>query len=68
MSKVEHVSRAPLQVPLLPVFADVMLQPASFLSHYLPASVDANIPRNFTRQVCLHALARQVCQQRPCFD
>ncbi|KAK9849134.1 hypothetical protein WJX84_004479 [Apatococcus fuscideae] len=41
------------QVPLLPIFSEVMLQPASFLSHYLPTSVDASIPRNFTRQAAM---------------
>ena len=48
-----------VQVPLLPIFSDVMHQPASFLSHYLPTSVDASIPRNFTRQVHHPSSSRQ---------
>ena len=39
------------QVPLVPVWADLMLQPASFLSQYLPSSVDGYIPAAYARQV-----------------
>ena len=36
---------------MLPVFADVMLQPASFLSQHLPPSLDTLVPTGYARQV-----------------
>lgn len=40
-----------MQVPLVPVFSEQMLQPASFLSQYLPSQLDPYIPAAYARQV-----------------
>ena len=39
------------QVPLIPIYSELMLQPASFLSQYLPATLDSYIPAAYARQV-----------------
>ena len=39
------------QAPVLPVFADVALQPAGFLSQHLPPSLDTLVPAGYVRQV-----------------
>lgn len=42
-------------MPLLPIFSDLTLQPASFLSQYLPSSLDGYIPTAYARQVGSHS-------------
>ena len=44
-----------LKVPLVPVFSEQMLQPASFLSQYLPSELDPYIPAAYARQVVQHS-------------
>jgi hypothetical protein len=40
-----------MQVPLLPVYAEVMMQPVGLLSAYLPPSADAFLTPAVVRQV-----------------
>ena len=39
-----------MQVPVLPVFSDVTLQPAAFLSQHLPPLLDTLVPPGYARQ------------------
>lgn len=39
-----------MQAPVLPVFSDVVLQPAAFLSQHLPPLLDTLVPPGYARQ------------------
>ncbi len=49
-----------VQVPLMTVFADHALPPASFLFQMLPDGADSYLPANYERQVILLTTSWQI--------